>query len=362
MCAVRVFGLLLPFGGRARRARYAAPYGGAYRSGPALAAPPRAGAHLGRLAYPEARGHRDPAPSLWAYRMDRLWLTPLFRALMRVGLPTFLFVFAVGLYLHDDARRGALMAKVQGLRQSVEDRPEYSVKLLSIEGASPSLAGAVREIAALKLPQSSLALDLPAIRARIETLDAVAGADLRIAPGGVLQVKIRERVPVIVWRRPPAPGETGLDLLDGEGRRVAMLLTRSDRPDLPLIAGEGANGAVPEALALLQVAAPLAPRLRGLVRQGDRRWDVVLDREQRLLLPEEGAMETLAAFLERDAAEGILARDILSVDLRFPGKMTLRLAPPALAAWRGLPPPGEAEGAAAVTEASASEPLEASDL
>lgn len=356
MCAVRVLGLLLPFGARARRARYAAPYGGAYRQGQGPA--PRSSP----LAYPEAPARRDPAPSLWAYRMDRLWLTPLFRALMRVGLPTFLFVFAVGLYLHDDARRAALMAKVQGLRQSVEERPEYSVKLLSIEGASPSLAGAVREIAALKLPQSSLALDLPALRARIETLDAVAGADLRILPGGVLQVSIRERIPVIVWRRPPGPGETGLDLLDGEGRRVAMLLTRADRPDLPLLAGEGADRAVPEALALLQVAAPLAPRLRGLVRQGDRRWDLVLDREQRLLLPEEGAMEALAAFLERDAAEGILARDILSVDLRFPGKMTLRLAPPALAAWRGLPPPGAAEGAAAVTEAAAGEPLEASDL
>jgi hypothetical protein len=34
----------------------------------------------------------DPAPSLLSYRMQRLWLTPLFRALVRVGLPTFSIV------------------------------------------------------------------------------------------------------------------------------------------------------------------------------------------------------------------------------------------------------------------------------
>ena len=35
-------------------------------------------------------------------------------------------------------------------------------------------------------------------------------------------------------------------------------------------------------------------RLRGLVRVGERRWDVVLDREQRIMLPEQnpiGAVE-----------------------------------------------------------------------
>ena len=30
---------------------------------------------------------RDPAPTRLAYRMNRLWLTPLFRAMLHVGLP-----------------------------------------------------------------------------------------------------------------------------------------------------------------------------------------------------------------------------------------------------------------------------------
>ena len=35
----------------------------------------------------QAPRRHDPAPSYWDYKMQRLWLTPLFRVLFRVGLP-----------------------------------------------------------------------------------------------------------------------------------------------------------------------------------------------------------------------------------------------------------------------------------
>ena len=45
----------------------------------------------------EAPPRRDPAPTRLAYRMNRLWLTPLLRAMLHVGLPAFLVVFCTGL-------------------------------------------------------------------------------------------------------------------------------------------------------------------------------------------------------------------------------------------------------------------------
>jgi cell division protein FtsQ len=274
---------------------------------------------------------RDPAPTRWAYRMERLWLTPVFRALLRVGLPSFALAFAAGLYLDNDARRAALAHSFVELRETVEQRPEFMVRLMAVEGANPGLADAVRDIAALKLPQSSFDLDLEAARARIETLDAVAGAELRVRTGGVLEVKITEREPVIIWRR-----AEGLDLLDRDGRRVAMILARGDRADLPLIAGDGADRAVPEAQALIAALGPLAPRLRGLVRMGARRWDVVLDRNQRILLPEADPLAALGRLMSLDRADALLARDVLTVDLRLAARPTLRLAPGALAQMRGV--------------------------
>lgn len=272
---------------------------------------------------------RDPAPSRWAYRMHRMWLRPMVRTVVRVGLPAFATTFAIGLWLSDDARRDSLGESIAALRDQVKNRPEFMVSLLSVEGASPIVAETVRATIALPLPQSSLDLDLDGARARVEGIGAVKSAALRVQPGGVLQVLVTEREPAVVWR-----GPQGLILLDEEGHRIAALLQRSERADLPVIAGEGADAAVPEALRLVLAAGPLGPRVRGLVRMGERRWDLVLDRDQRILLPEAGPEAALERLIALDAAQGVLGRDILAVDLRLPERPALRLAPFALTQMR----------------------------
>jgi cell division protein FtsQ len=274
---------------------------------------------------------RDPAPSRVAYRLHRLWLTPLFRSMLRVGLPTFIVTFGLGLYLSDDLRRAELARTWDGAWAAVEERPEFLVNLMVIDGASPALAEAIRAKLALRFPLSSFEIDMAAMAAKIEELDAVARADLRVRSGNVLQVTITERVPVIIWRT-----QTELSLLDIEGRRVARVFARTDRPDLPLIAGEGANAAVPEALALLAAAGPIQPRLRGMVRMGERRWDMVLDRDQRILLPETDPVPALERVIALDKAEALLARDVITVDLRNEDRPVLRLAPDAMTILRAL--------------------------
>ena len=282
------------------------------------------------LNAPRRSGHepvmrRDPAPSRWAYRMQRVMLTPYLRALLRVGLPTFAVLAACGLYLADQDRRDGVVGVFTDLREKFEGRPEFRVSLASIEGCSPELAEAVRARLDLNLPQSSFDLDLDAARARIEELDAVKMAELRVRSGGVLQVLVTERQPVAVWRT-----DAGLMLVDDSGHRVAGLHARSDRPDLPLIAGVGADVATEEALQLMTAAGPLTPRIRGIVRMGERRWDIVLDRDQRILLPSDNPIRALERLLALDRAQDILARDLLAVDLRIDARPILRLTPFAL--------------------------------
>ena len=268
---------------------------------------------------------RDPAPSRWAYRMQRLWLTPQFRVLARVGLPVFLLAAAVGLFASDADRRAAIAGAYGDLKEAFQSRPEFMVGLVSVEGASPELTDAIRDRIGLTLPLSSFDIDLDAVRARVEGLDAVARAELRVRSGGVLQVLITERMPVLVWRM-----DERLEMLDEAGHRVAGLAARTDRPDLPLIAGEGAAAATGEALEIFAAAQAILPRVRGLVRMGERRWDLVLDRNQRVLLPETGAVAAVERLMALDKAEDLLARDVLSVDLRNEKRPVLRLAPFAL--------------------------------
>ncbi|MCT8329393.1 cell division protein FtsQ/DivIB [Albidovulum sediminis] len=276
-------------------------------------------------------GWQDPAPSRLAYRLNRLWLTPLVRRFTRVGLPALALALSVGLYLKDDGRRGDLVSGIADIKRELQERPEFMVTLMRIDGASEPVAEGIRSMLPVALPASSFRIDLETFRAAIAQIDAVAAVDLRIRPGGVLQVDVTERQPAILWRT--ASGR--LEMLDARGHRVATLTAREARPDLAVIAGEGAEDRVPEALTLLAAARPLAPRLRGLVLMGERRWDLVLDRDQRILLPETGAIAALNRVIELDRAEDLLARDVAVVDLRNDYRPTIRLSAAAMATLRG---------------------------
>lgn len=288
---------------------------------PVAALPARSEPRLSRpAAQPGPAERRDPAPSRLSYRLERLWLTPLFRIFMRVGLPALVVGGAVALYLSDADRRAAISGQFADLKAQIENRPEFMVSLMAIDGASQPVADAVRGMVTVPLPASSFQLDLEAMRASIEQIDAVESARLMVRNGGVLAVEITERKPAILWRT-----EASVEMLDKTGHRVATLLDRSSRPDLPLMTGTGAEENVPEALAILAAAQPILPRVRGLIRMGDRRWDLVLDREQRIMLPEVGAVEALEKAMAIDMAEEMLARDLAVVDLRNPERPTVRM-------------------------------------
>ncbi|WP_290684851.1 MULTISPECIES: cell division protein FtsQ/DivIB [unclassified Haematobacter] len=273
---------------------------------------------------------RDPAPSRIAYRLQRIWLTPLYRRLIRTGVPLLLVAAVAGIWFSNADRRAQVAGVVQDIRARIESRPELQLVRLTVSGASPETEEAIRSGLAMQFPVSSLALDLSALRARAEGLDAVRRADVRVRPEGTLEVAVTERLPIVVWRN-----ADDLVLLDEAGHRVAGLENRIDRPDLPLIAGPGVQDVVPEAMRLLAAAEPLRTRIRGLVRIGERRWNLVLDRGQEIMLPEQDAVAALERVIALDQAEDLLDRDVTVVDMRIGRRPTLRLSEEAIAALQG---------------------------
>ncbi|TJZ91645.1 cell division protein FtsQ [Paracoccus gahaiensis] len=264
-----------------------------------------------------------------------MWLKPLYRRVLRVGVPAFLLALVGGLWLADEDRRAMLTDNVTSVVTKVQSRDEFQVRVMTIEGASPVVDRALRAMLPVDLPASSFDIDLAALRLQVMQLDAIETIDLRVKPGGVLSAVVKERDPAILWRH-----ARGIDMLDAGGHRVASVTSREVRPELPMISGEGADLATVEALALFDAAGPILPRVRGLVRRGERRWDLVLDHGQRILLPETGAVIALEAAIALDRAEDMLGRDIVTVDLRDPQRPVLRLGIDArntVRTARGLP-------------------------
>lgn len=298
---------------------------------------------------------RDPAPTLWSYRYQRLMLTPAYRRLVRLGLPVAVGLVTGSLWVAQGENRAWVRATWEAALDRVQERPEFMVASLEVVGADRALTEAVRDLVPLDAPVSSFDLDLEAIRLEVETLTAVREARVRVrpveaagaaegevpgdvpggaavdAPGSVLEVAVDQRAPVAVWRH-----VDGLRLIDAEGVMTGMIAARGDRADLPLIAGDGARDAIGEALALFEAGAPIAPRVRGLVRMGERRWDMVLDREQRILLPTDGAVPALERVVALHQASELLDRDVSVVDMRLGERPTIRLGQPALNVLKNL--------------------------
>ncbi|MEM9580644.1 MAG: cell division protein FtsQ/DivIB [Pseudomonadota bacterium] len=269
---------------------------------------------------PKARRKSDPAPSRWSYRFQRLMLTPLFRFALRVGLPLTLTASLGAVYLGDDVRRTRLIETVAEMREGIESRPEFMVNMMSVSGASDEVSAAIHEIVPISFPVSSFDIELPLIKQTITGLNPVRSADLRLQPGGVLEVRIDERQTAALWRT-----HEGLFRIDGEGVYIGLALSKADYPKLPLLSGDGADAAVPEAIALLKASAPLDARLKGFTRMGARRWDVVLDRGQRIMLPEQGAVTALERVIALDQVQDVLERDLTRVDMRLTHRPTIRM-------------------------------------
>ena len=65
---------------------------------------------------------------------------------------------------------------------------------------------------------------------------------------------------------------------------------------------------------------------RAIILVGDRRWNLRLTNGMDVRLPETGTEAALATLVKLDSDEQLLSRDITSIDLRLPDRVTVRLS------------------------------------
>jgi cell division protein FtsQ len=136
-----------------------------------------------------------------------------------------------------------------------------------------------------------------------------------------LYVRLVERKPLALWQH----GGT-LDLIDREGAVIPV--ARLDRfVKLPMVVGEGAASHAAELLEMLASEPDLAARVSAAIRVGERRWNLRIDNTIDVLLPpdETASAWSQLAGLERSSA--ILKREVLTIDLRLPDRLVLRVSP-----------------------------------
>ncbi len=195
----------------------------------------------------------------------------------------------------------------------------FRLQDVMITGRQVTPLGDIQNALGYAIGSPIMAMDLDAIRERLEALPAVRRAAVKRTLPSTLHLLVEERVAVAVWQHKGA-----YNLIDRDGRIIpgdASLL-----PQLFLVTGEGAPSQTGKLLEMLESEPSLAVRVKAAVRVGNRRWNLLLDQVDQgveVRLPEvnaEQAWQRLAR-LEKDSS--LSGQSVGMIDLRQPDRMVL---------------------------------------
>ncbi|MDP3371652.1 MAG: cell division protein FtsQ/DivIB [Candidatus Paracaedibacteraceae bacterium] len=168
-----------------------------------------------------------------------------------------------------------------------------------------------------------LLYDIEAIRDNLLKIDWIKTAIVQRRLPNLLYIRIIEREPIALWQ------QKGKHLLVDKEGVVIKSPIREVFSTLPLVAGINAPAHTPKLVELLHKFPTVMKHLTAMIRIRERRWDLTLDKTIVIKLPEEGLEDALARLSKLIDARKIIADDVLSVDLRLPKQVIMRLTPEA---------------------------------
>lgn len=259
------------------------------------------------------------------YRWTRFRLSPSFKLLFRIVLPILIIAFVLFRIWISGVVPNMVQSVSSAMHEKLASLPVFTIDEIVIENATTLQEAQIKAIIGIDLPVSALDVDRDRLSEDLLNIDEIGAASVRFDWLGAMHINLQPRVPAMIFY-----DGSKFQTVDIEGRRVEFLTARADRPELFVISGFGANRAVPEAEKILKLLKPIIADVRGLVRMGERRWDVVLTDNRRLQLPAAEPIDALYKILSQHQRNEILNREILSYDMRNPDRPVIRLKPVAL--------------------------------
>ncbi len=201
----------------------------------------------------------------------------------------------------------------------------FDIDMVTIVGSRGLLETEVLSAAGVTDRNSLLFLDVADVRDRLRQIPLIKEVSVRKLYPDRLLIELVEREPFAIWQK---DGKLLVVATDGT---PIQELTDQRFTDLPFVVGKGANERVAEFLRIIDGAGDLRSRIRAGILVGERRWTLKMTNGLDVKLPESDPEAAIAQFarLARDAR--LLDKDLVSIDLRVPGRMYARLTEEAAA-------------------------------
>jgi cell division protein FtsQ len=212
-----------------------------------------------------------------------------------------------------------VMAELRDFRDAVANLAGFRITSIALAGQRRLTREDILDTAGVTGRSSLLFLDAAEMRGRLKANPWIAEANvLKLYPSR-LHIAITERDAFALWQR-----DGKVEVIADDGTVVEPFASRF--ASLPLVVGVGAEVRAKDFLALLDKYSSIRDQLHAAILVAERRWNVMLKNGIDVQLPEAEVEQALDTLVKLDRDNKILSRDIATIDLRLPDRVTVRLS------------------------------------
>lgn len=213
-----------------------------------------------------------------------------------------------------------LVAALSDTRNALANSAGFRITTVVINGRRQLSQDEVLAIGGVNGRSSLLFLDAATVRGKLKANPWIADATILKLYPGQLQVDIVERTAFALWQQ-----DGRLAVIADDGAVLEAYVSRRFVA-LPLVVGKGADVNARDFLALLERYPQVRSVTKAAIFVGERRWNLRLKDGLDIRLPENDVGNALAALSKLDKEDRLFSRDIVTIDMRLPDRLTVQLS------------------------------------
>src|SRR5256886_7425420 len=227
---------------------------------------------------------------------------------------------SAGLGVVEGGHVDTFTAALGDTRNALANSAGFRITAVAINGRKQLSQDEVLGIGGVNGRSSLLFLDAATVRDKLKANPWIADATVLKFYPGQLQIDIVERTAFALWQQGGR-----LSVISDDGAGLEPYVSRRF-VTLPLVVGKGAETRARDFLALLARYPQVHSITKAAIFVGERRWNLRLKDGLDIRLPENDVGNALAALSKLDKDDRLFSRDIVTVDMRLPDRLTVQLS------------------------------------
>ena len=255
-----------------------------------------------------------------AKRLFNIWFfSKMKRAKILLGVLLIGIISAVPVFYEYKYLESQLRSKLIEASSNISKTVGLTVREVIVEGRSKTRKSVLLQALQVSEGDNILAINITEMKDRINKLPWVKSARIERHFPNKISLTLFERTPMARWQT-----NRMLKLIDVHGDVIPIVdLTRFS--NLPIIIGKNAPKIAGQILNTLSNEPHLFRRVKSLTLVSDRRWDVQLDNQINVHLPEKNPGKAWAHLATVEQGHNIFGDQVQGIDMRLENQLIIKI-------------------------------------